>query len=59
MLTLTAVPAEAARHVCGLDGPFLAGLQEHKQPLQLVGDAGDRILLRLLKLPADKWRDVN
>lgn len=26
-LTFTAVPAEAARHVCGLYGSFLAGLQ--------------------------------
>lgn len=49
--TLTAVPAEAARHICGLNGAFLTGLQEHKQPLELVWDTGDRILLRFLKLP--------
>lgn len=58
-LTLAAVPAKAACHIGGLDGPFLAGLQEHKQPLQLIGDAGHRILLGLLKLPAEKWRDVD
>lgn len=58
-LTLAAVPAKAPRHVRGFDGPFLAGLQKHKQPLQLVRDAGNRILLRLLKLPAGRWRIVN
>lgn len=49
--TLTAVPAKAAGHVCGLDGALLTGLQKHKQPLELVRDTVDRILLRLLKLP--------
>lgn len=49
--TLTAVPAKAAGHVCGLDGALLTGLQKHKQPLELVRDTGDRILLQLLKLP--------
>lgn len=58
-LTLAAVPAKAPRHVRGLDGPFLAGLQKHKQPLQLVRDAGNWILFRLLKLPAGRWRQVN
>lgn len=46
-LTLAAVPAEAPRDVRGLDGALLAGLQQHKEPLQLVGDAGDRVLFRL------------
>lgn len=58
MLTLTAVPAKAPRHIRGFDGPFLAGLQKNKQPLQLVRDAGNGILLRLLKLPADRLTDV-
>lgn len=49
--TLTAVPAKAAGHVCGLDGTLFTGLQENKQPLELVWDTGDRILLRILKLP--------
>lgn len=58
MLTLTAVPAKAPCHIRGFDGPFLAGLQKNKQPLQLVRDAGNRLLLRLLKLPADRLTDV-
>lgn len=53
MLTLTAVPAKAPRHISGLNRPLLASLEQNKQPLQLVGDAGDWILLRLLKLPAE------
>lgn len=52
-LTLTTVPTETPRHVGGLDRPFLTGLQENKQSLQLVRDAGDWILLRLFKLPAE------
>lgn len=58
MLTLTAVPAKATRHIRGFDGPFLAGLQKNKQPLQLVRDTGNGILLRLFKLPADRLTDV-
>lgn len=50
--TLTAVPAKAAGHVCGLDGALLTRLQENEQPLELVRDTGDWILLGLLKLPA-------
>lgn len=49
--TLTAVPAKAAGHVCSLDGALLTGLQKHKQPLELVRDTGDWILLQLLNLP--------
>lgn len=52
-LTLTTVPTKTPRYVGGLDCPFLTGLQENKQPLQLVRDAGDWILLRLFKLPAE------
>lgn len=51
-LTLAAVPAKAPRDVCGLDGTLLAGLQQDKESLQLVGDTGDWVLLRVyLKLP--------
>lgn len=53
MLTLTAVPAKAPRHISGLNRPFLTSLQQNKQPLQLEGDTGDWILFRLLKLPAE------
>lgn len=53
MLTLTAVPAKAPRHISGLNRPFLTCLQQNKQSLQLVRDTGDWILLRLLKLPAE------
>ena len=52
-LTLTASPAKAPRHISGLNRPFLTSLQQNKQPLQLEGNTGDRILLRLLKLPAE------
>lgn len=45
MLTLAAVPAKAPRHISGLNRPFLTSLQQNKQSLQLVGDAGDWILL--------------
>lgn len=51
MLTFTAVPAKAPCHISGLNRPLLACLQQNKQSLQLVRDTGDRILLRLLKLP--------
>ena len=52
-LTLTAVPTEAPRYISGLYCPFLTGLQQNKQPLQLEGDTSDWILFRLLKLPAE------
>lgn len=55
-LTLTTVPTKAPCYISGLDGPFLTGLQENKQSLELVRDAGDWILLRLFKLPAEKCR---
>lgn len=51
-LTLAAVPAEAPRHVRGLDGTLLAGLQQDEEPLELIGDAGDGLLLSLLEFPA-------
>lgn len=52
-LTLTAIPPKAPCHISGLNGSFLASLQQNKQPLQLVWNTGDWILLRVLKLPAE------
>lgn len=50
-LTLTAIPPEAPSYISCLNRPFLTGLKQNKEPLQLVGDTGDGILLRFLKLP--------
>lgn len=51
--TFTTVPSKASRHIGGLYGAFLACLEKNKQSLQLVGNACDWVLFRVLKLPAE------